>query len=68
MREAGTISSGKVDKNLVGGAVLFGVGWGATGLCPGPLVVGWGASMLAPGLLGVLAGVASGFWVKKLFF
>lgn len=25
-----------VDRRLLGGAVLFGVGWGITGLCPGP--------------------------------
>ena len=33
-----------IDPRLVGGAVLFGAGWGLTGLCPGPalssLVVG----------------------------
>lgn len=25
-----------IDRNLIGGAVLFGVGWGLAGLCPGP--------------------------------
>ncbi|TPG06579.1 DUF6691 family protein [Sphingomonas oligophenolica] len=25
-----------IDRRLVGGAVLFGVGWGIAGLCPGP--------------------------------
>lgn len=28
-----------VDKRLVGGAALFGVGWGLSGYCPGPAVV-----------------------------
>lgn len=31
---------GDVDKRLVGGASLFGVGWGITGYCPGPAFVG----------------------------
>lgn len=28
----------KVDARLVGGAVLFGVGWGMSGICPGPAI------------------------------
>jgi uncharacterized membrane protein YedE/YeeE len=31
---------GDVDKRLVAGATLFGVGWGITGYCPGPALVG----------------------------
>lgn len=27
-----------IDSRLVGGAVLFGVGWGLSGLCPGPAI------------------------------
>lgn len=32
-----------VDARLIGGSLLFGVGWGLVGLCPGPAVVdlGW---------------------------
>ena len=26
----------KIDAKLIGGAVLFGIGWGIAGLCPGP--------------------------------
>jgi len=35
-----------VDAKLVGGAALFGVGWGIAGFCPGPAVVS--LSGLAP--------------------
>jgi uncharacterized membrane protein YedE/YeeE len=30
---------GRVDGSLVGGAALFGVGWGLAGYCPGPALV-----------------------------
>ena len=29
-----------IDIRLVAGAVLFGIGWGLAGLCPGPAIVG----------------------------
>jgi len=29
-----------IDARLVGGAILFGVGWGLIGLCPGPAISG----------------------------
>ena len=28
----------KIDRRLVGGALIFGVGWGLAGYCPGPAV------------------------------
>lgn len=28
----------KVDRRLVGGATLFGIGWGMAGICPGPAI------------------------------
>jgi hypothetical protein len=39
---------------LLGGAAIFGVGWGLSGFCPGPSV-----TALASGLLPVFAFVAA---------
>lgn len=35
-----------IDRHLVGGAVLFGIGWGLGGLCPGPAI---SSLVLVPG-------------------
>lgn len=35
-----------IDFKLIFGSILFGIGWGVTGLCPGPALVGFGASTL----------------------
>lgn len=32
----------QVDRRLVGGSLLFGIGWGLAGFCPGPGLVGLG--------------------------
>jgi uncharacterized membrane protein YedE/YeeE len=34
-----------IDASLIGGAALFGVGWGSGGFCPGPAIVGFGSAM-----------------------
>jgi uncharacterized membrane protein YedE/YeeE len=44
----------RVERDLVVGAALFGVGWGLSGLCPGPAVVA-----LASGQLGAIVFVGS---------
>ena len=36
----------EIDGRLLGGAALFGLGWGASGYCPGPAIVS--AASLAP--------------------
>lgn len=43
-----------IDGRLITGAILFGVGWGMAGLCPGPAL-----TALASGLLPVFGFVAS---------
>lgn len=35
-------NAGPVDRRLVGGSMLFGVGWGIAGFCPGPALVALG--------------------------
>jgi len=42
-----------IDLRLVGGAALFGAGWGLAGICPGPGIVSLGAGQIA-GLVFVL--------------
>ncbi len=48
------------DRRLLAGAVLFGVGWGATGLCPAPALAGavTGARPLLVFVAAMLAGMA----------
>ncbi|KAL8293110.1 hypothetical protein RQP46_000804 [Phenoliferia psychrophenolica] len=51
-----------VDLRLVGGSALFGVGWGLSGLCPGPAlaVLGSMRSDLVPFMAAFVAGGAIG--------
>jgi uncharacterized membrane protein YedE/YeeE len=54
-------AAGNPDTNIVAGSVLFGMGWGLAGLCPGPAMAslsfgGWG------GLLFLVA-MAAGMYV-----
>ena len=36
-----------IDRRLIGGAALFGVGWGISGFCPGPAVVSLASGVTA---------------------
>jgi hypothetical protein len=47
----------QIDGRLIGGAALFGVGWGLSGFCPGPAVASL-AFGLVPALVFVLAMIA----------
>jgi uncharacterized membrane protein YedE/YeeE len=51
-------NSSLIDRRLVGGSLLFGIGWGLAGLCPGPaLVVAGGGD---PKALGFVAAMLAG--------
>jgi uncharacterized membrane protein YedE/YeeE len=50
---------GKIDKRLVSGSALFGVGWGLAGICPGPALtlLGTGAAKGFVFVAAMLAGI-----------
>ncbi len=48
------------------GAAIFGVGWGISGVCPGPAVAGLGTGNWP--LLAALAGLFAGAWLQGRFF
>ncbi|MDK4746279.1 hypothetical protein QOY93_13065 [Leclercia adecarboxylata] len=50
-----------IDRTLVVGAILFGLGWGLAGICPGPALVLLGAGV-GKGLLFILA-MLVGMWI-----
>jgi uncharacterized membrane protein YedE/YeeE len=54
-----------VDQGLVVGSVLFGIGWGLVGLCPGPALVNL-ASGMPPVMVFVLA-MAAGMIIQDLW-
>lgn len=53
-------SNKAVDARLLGGAAIFGIGWGIAGICPGPAFVGLGAGFMPAAIFvaALLAGMA----------
>jgi len=53
-----------IDARLIGGAALFGVGWGLAGFCPGPAIASltYGASEPALFVAAMVAGMAIWEW------
>ncbi|KUF10292.1 DUF6691 family protein [Pseudoponticoccus marisrubri] len=56
--------SREIDSKLILGSVLFGIGWGLAGLCPGPSIAA--LSYGGPGLYVFLAAMAAGMAVAPL--
>ena len=55
----------EVDNRLVGGAFLFGTGWGLTGICPGPALVAVMSLGVAP--LIFIVGMVIGMFAYQKF-
>lgn len=53
-----------LNRNTIVGSALFGIGWGLTGVCPGPAIAGLGAGAYELGA--ALAGLAAGAWIHGL--
>lgn len=54
-------TNNKVDKNLLIGAAVFGIGWGMGGFCPGPAIAGLfrGQTEILIVVVSILAGMFS---------
>ena len=52
-------TSKTIDRRLMAGSLLFGIGWGIAGFCPGPALValGFGASKAVVFVVAMLAGM-----------
>src|SRR5256886_11122073 len=55
----------QIDRPLIVGAVLFGVGWGLVGLCPGPALEN--LATLSPGVIAFVAAMAGGMILPKIW-
>lgn len=57
----------KIDKQLIIGSILFGIGWGLAGICPGPalLLTGMGITQGILFTLAMIAGMSIFQIVKK---
>ena len=54
-----------IDRSLLSGALLFGIGWGLVGLCPGPAIVDL-STLLLPVIIFVIA-MATGMVAHDLW-
>ena len=64
--EAFQVHPSQMSARTLGGAALFGVGWGLSGVCPGPAMAGLGAGHWPLAL--ALAAMVAGAWVQGRYF
>ena len=53
-----------LEPRLLAGAVIFGVGWGLAGFCPGPAIVGLSSGMMEPFLF--VGAMVAGSQIQRL--
>ena len=57
-------SNNSLDRRLLGGAAIFGIGWGTAGFCPGPAIVGLSTGMIEPFIF--VAALIAGAQIQRL--
>lgn len=55
----------KIDRKLIIGSLIFGLGWGLAGVCPGPAMVGFGGRVSDAMLF--MPAMMAGIVIQKLF-
>ncbi|WP_434987027.1 DUF6691 family protein [Vreelandella zhaodongensis] len=58
-------SKQELDAKLLGGAALFGIGWGLSGYCPGPAIASM-SGMTMP-LFAMLVAMVAGWFIARRF-
>jgi len=55
----------EIDKSLLAGAAIFGIGWGMSGFCPGPAVASLGLGSIEAVVM--VLSIYAGFFCQKWF-
>ena len=55
--------SRRIDRRLIGGAAVFGIGWGIGGYCPGPALASLSGAV--PSLLVLVVCMVAGWWLAS---
>lgn len=55
-----------IDKPLILGGIIFGIGWGMSGYCPSPVVAGLGLFSLESVIM--IAAICAGFFAYNVLF
>lgn len=55
----------RIDRRVLAGPAVFGLGWGLAGFCPGPALTALG--LAAPGTLVFVPAMLAGMWAARLW-